>query len=103
LGVHAVDGLRPVPGAFAEAVFVEERTGLLLEGVAEARGCVGAVGVQGFVAADQLRMVVRKPGHEPLLDPWAQVQHQRRDTGGAGVGELTEEVIQLLGRIGQPR
>jgi len=101
--VHAVEGFGAVGGASAEAVFVEEGAGLVFEGFAVAGAGIGAVGVEGFVPGDEVRVVAGQPGHEPVFDARAQVEDESGDASGAGFGQLTEEVVQLVGGVGEPR
>jgi hypothetical protein len=85
-----------VAGGSAEAVFVEQWAGLLFEGFAVAGGSVGAVGIEGFVAGYEVWVVLGQPGHEPVFDAGAEVEDEGGYAGGAGFGQLTEEVVQLV-------
>ncbi len=64
-------------------------------------GGVGAVGVEHPVAADEVRVVLGQPAHEPLAGAGPQVQGERRDGRRPGRRDGADGVAQLRGRVGQ--
>src|SRR5690606_581882 len=50
-------------------------------------GRVGAPAVQLQVPGDEPRVLPGQPGHEPFTRPRPQVQHDRHDPGGPGLGD----------------